>query len=659
MPVVHPHLSREYEEVERLFEGDALYELPLFEVGEPLVGVVVRAELHHRAVAGDACRDRLSARRVVAQEPFGLLYEPFVGVPRLFVEGAVELAHHTGPVQRALGYEVETLLHLGGKSVVEYVAEILFQVVGHRYPYVFGEEFAPLGPEFLAAALLFKTLPFEVYMQRFPFASGAVPNGDVPPVYDGLDGGGVGRGAPDSELLQLLYEARFAETGGALRKCLQCRNPASAELRPHSEPRREYRARIPLLFIFAALYIDLHESVEEAFFPHRGEFAVEAVGDYRGGGPFYAGVGHLGGYGPFPDEVVELHLRHRAVYVRTGDVRGADGLVCLLRPLRLCLVVARAGVSGPVHLCDATLCGGQCQRREGGGVGTHIGYKPRFVEALCGGHGLRDREAQLARRLLLELRGGKGGRGGAQHLFLLYVGHGETGVAARFEEGAGLFGRFEMVVEGGLELFATGGEDRLHLKICIAVECGDFALPVHYETDRYRLYAPRREPPADFPPQDGGELVTDQAVEDAPGLLGLDEVHVYLPRILDGMEDGPLGYFVEDDPAGALRIEAEGIEEVPRNGLPFAVFIAREPDGVGFAGGGREVGDHLLLIVGHHIIGLEGAGRIYRQLPVGQVPDVPVARFYSKFLTEKFFNRLGFCRRFDNYQILSHIAHNK
>ena len=50
-------------------------------------------------------------------------------------------------------------------------------------------------------------------------------------------------------------------------------------------------------------------------------------------GLLYFGVGHLGGYGALPDEIVEATLLRSSFDIVVGYVGGTYGFVCLLRSL--------------------------------------------------------------------------------------------------------------------------------------------------------------------------------------------------------------------------------------------------------------------------------------------------------------------------------------
>src|SRR5690606_8222556 len=109
------------------------------------------------------------------------------------------------------------------------------------------------------------------------------------------------------------------------------------------------------------------------------------------------------------------------------------------------------------------------------------------------------------------------------------AGAADGGEAGR--EGAGL--DVGAAVEGGVEIPVGGGDE------------GDaLALAVDDEPGGDGLDAAGRQLRHDLLPQDRRDLVAVEAVEDAAGLLGVDEVGVELPGVGDGLGDGAGGDLV-------------------------------------------------------------------------------------------------------------------
>ena len=142
----------------------------------------------------------------------------------------------------------------------------------------------------------------------------------------------------------------------------------------------------------------------------------------------------------------------------------------------------------------------------------------------------------------------------------------------------GSFGGVKVGVEGPVFLF---------------LELLDLTLTLDDEAESYGLDASGGKATADFVPEQGRDLETDKAVQDAAGLLGIDEIPVDFAGMLESFQHGLLGDFVEGDAvdglglhfvaASAVGIAAKFFGEMGGNGFAFAVRIGRQVDGVGRA----------------------------------------------------------------------------
>ena len=189
------------------------------------------------------------------------------------------------------------------------------------------------------------------------------------------------------------------------------------------------------------------------------------------------GVGHLGGHGPLPDELVEAELGAgelagdlgRGAEVVAG---GADRLVGLLGALGLGGVDAGAlgDVLGPVELGHLRAGRGHGLAGQDRGVGTHVGDEAVLVEALRHAHGLARVHAQLAGGLLLEGGGGEGGGRAALVGLVLHADHARLSPADGLGHGGGP--HLVEVDGGGLE---RGGAQ---LTVVVEVAAGGHAPPV-------------------------------------------------------------------------------------------------------------------------------------------------------------------------------------
>ena len=164
------------------------------------------------------------------------------------------------------------------------------------------------------------------------------------------------------------------------------------------------------------------------------------------------------------------------------------------------------------------------------------------------------------------------------------------------------------------------------------------AFAVDDESRGDALHASHRRAASDATERDVRHLVADQAVEDAPTFLRLDELHVEVAPVVDGVGDRLVGDLVEHHALhGHGRLQH--LEQVPRDRLALAVLVGREVELARVLERGLELGDDVLLVVGDDVDGTEvvvdvdaepahlGLGDALRRLlgALGQVADVPDA----------------------------------
>ena len=362
-----------------------------------------------------------------------------------------------------------------------------------------------------------------------------------------------------------------------------------------------------------------------------------------------AGVGHLRGEGPLPDQRVEGELLAVAEFpghrLRRAERRGrSDRLVGLLGVLRLGRVLLRS--VGEIRLA-VPVGDGRARRREGlvgenDVVGPHVGDEALLVEALGEAHDLRGGQAESTAGLLLQGRGHEGGLGGGA-IGLLLDGadvHGGRGEAVRETSGLGLVDdahplvggpRRVEVAAGGhpitVDLDQTGGEGRARRGEQFEIPVGGgheghpLALPLDDESDGGALDAARGETAVHLPPQDRRDLVPVEAVEDAPCLSGVDQPVVDAARVLDGVVDRGSGDLVEHHPSHR-DLGLQVLEEVPTDRLPLAVLIGGEIELAGLLEGGPQFTDHLAAALGQLVGRLEPVVDIDSEALGGEIGDV-------------------------------------
>ena len=176
---------------------------------------------------------------------------------------------------------------------------------------------------------------------------------------------------------------------------------------------------------------------------------------------------------------------------------------------------------------------------------------------------------------------------------------------------------------------------------------------------RHALDTSGREPTGNFFPQQGRDLVTDDAVEDTASLLGIDHVHVDRTGILERPFDGLLGHLVEDDSLEPLRRQAQFLGQVPGDRLTLTVEVGRQPDVIGLLGNLLQLADGLLLAVNRDVDRLEvvveidpGNRQVHScRIATRKITDVTHRRLDLEPRAEVLVDRLRLGRRLDNHQV--------
>ena len=277
------------------------------------------------------------------------------------------------------------------------------------------------------------------------------------------------------------------------------------------------------------------------------------------------------------------------------------------------------------------------------GVGTHVGDEAVLVQPLRHRHRHRGAHAELAAGLLLQ-------RGGAERRVrraAVGLGLDRAHVVRRVAQavdqrlGAGpvevddlvLGRRLQLAVgaevgaagdpgavegvqlgrEHPLLVLAAGVEGALEVPVRREPERDPLPLPVDDEPGRDRLHAAGGQAGHDLLPQHRRDLVAVEPVEDPARLLGLDEVHVEVARVLGGLEDRRLGDLVEDHPLDRDALRLQLVEEVPGDRLALAVLIGGEVELVGVLEQVLELADLRLLVARHDVVGLEAVLDVDRE----------------------------------------------
>ncbi len=353
-----------------------------------------------------------------------------------------------------------------------------------------------------------------------------------------------------------------------------------------------------------------------------------------------------------------------------------------------------------VQLADLAARRTDRRARQGRGVGTHVGDEAVLVEPLRHRHRGRGAHAELPARLLLE------GGGAERRVRRAAVGlrldraHVVRRVPQAVDERLGavtvevddlaLGGRLQQAVgaevgaagdpgavdgvqlgrEHPLVVLAAGVEGALEVPVGREPERHPLPLPVDHQPGGDGLDAAGREAGHDLLPEDRRDLVAVEAVQDPARLLGLDEVHVEVARVLGGGEDRRLGDLVEDHPAHGDVLRLQLVEEVPGDGLALAVLIGGEVELVGVLEQVLQLADLRLLPLRDDVVGLEAVLDVDREPAPGlvldlrrgvgsalrEVTDVADRGLDDVVPTEEAPDLLGLRRRLDDHQLVCHWA---
>ncbi len=121
----------------------------------------------------------------------------------------------------------------------------------------------------------------------------------------------------------------------------------------------------------------------------------------------------------------------------------------------------------------------------------------------------------------------------------------------------GDFNIFAFVLEklGFEERRLAGVEHRVDRPILLRDEGANFLFAFHDEAQRNGLDAAGGEAAANFVPEKRRNLIAHNAVEDATGLLSIDEICVHFSRMLEGSANRFGRNFVEGDAKDFLRVD--------------------------------------------------------------------------------------------------------
>ena len=114
---------------------------------------------------------------------------------------------------------------------------------------------------------------------------------------------------------------------------------------------------------------------------------------------------------------------------------------------------------------------------------------------------------------------------------------------------------------------------------------------------------------------------------------------------------------MEYDSADGNAADVGSFQEMPGNGLAFAVGVGGEVNGAGALCRLGKVLNGLLLVLRDFIEGLKVVRDVDAEAVLGKVPDVAQGGLDAKVLSQDFLDGPGLGGRFYDYEVCSHVIY--
>ena len=437
---------------------------------------------------------------------------------------------------------------------------------------------------------------------------------------------------------------------------------------PHLQIRQRRAVCFPLLVL--ALLVHGNEAGKPKALVG-GTEGMTGAGSIDGNG-IINGVCHLACQKAAPDQLIQPVL----VVCQAGThplgvqlhMGGADGLVGILGTGLGLVHMERAVV---IFLSVAV---GNKVRRGGHGfvgkaqrVSTHIGDKAQgalalhvhaFIQLLCQHHGALGGHVQLPGSLLLQGRGSKGRRSRALLFRLFHIGDGERPILYIVNDCLGLGFVFQLpllllppVVGDKAAGLPHAVQRHIQRPVFLGLEGTDFIFSVHHHPGGNRLHTTGGQATAHLLPQQRRKLIAHDTVENPAGLLGIHQIIVNVPGVLNGLPHHPLGNLVEGDPMSLFVGQVQQLLQMPGDGFALAVRVRCQIDGLHLIGGGTQLLNQLFLAPHGDIVRLKIMLQINAHFTLGQIPQVTHAGFYQVIRAKIFSDCLRLGGRLHNHKI--------
>ena len=201
---------------------------------------------------------------------------------------------------------------------------------------------------------------------------------------------------------------------------------------------------------------------------------------------------------------------------------------------------------------------------------------------------------------------------------------------------------------------------RLDGPVFLRLEAFDFAFTLTNKAQCRRLHAAGRKAPLDLFPQKRRQIEANEIVERASCLLGVDQIHRHFARGINCVLNGTLGDFVEHNPVHGFVVEdaafVEDLEQVPGDGLPFAVKVSREEKGVRLLHLAGDLVDLLLVALDELVSHLKAVFGVDGAFLGQQIAHVSVGSKHLESRAQIFFDGVRLRRRLNDYELQSHTV---
>ncbi len=326
-------------------------------------------------------------------------------------------------------------------------------------------------------------------------------------------------------------------------------------------------------------------------------------------------------------------------------------------------------VAAVVALRDRPARGADRLGRHIDAVGSHVGDQALLVEPLGDPHRMACCKAELPGCFLLK----RGGREWRRRVPRKRLGFDRgDGEASRFDCHPGAVRVTGIADRQAIDLlpveFDKAGGETLPVRfevgryrpIFLRLETIDLAFPIDDQAEGDRLYPARGFCAWKLSPKDRRQRETDQIVERAPRLVGVDQILVEFARIRHRFGDCRLGNGVERDPLHIGRQDLlllQHLGEMPADRLALAIGVGGEDQRVRAL---CLVSDclELLRAIGRHLpFHREVVVRIDRTILRRKVAHVPERREHPMTRAQVFLDGFRLGGRFDDDELQAISSH--